>query len=320
MKVLGIESSCDETAAAVVCDAADPEKRILSNVINSQIQLHAKYGGVVPEFAARSHAEVIDRVIIEALEKAKCTLDDIDVIAATACPGLIGGLLVGTVCAKTISAITGKPYMAINHLEGHLLTCRLCFNVDFPFLALLTSGGHFYFAEVLGVGKYEILGKTLDDAAGESFDKVAKMLGLGYPGGVAIQEYAQLGDPDRFIFPIPLQKRSGCDVSFSGLKTAAKNLISSLDPLSKQARCDIAASFQKSVVAFIIKQLDKALILAKHQPTSLVVAGGVAANTSLRNSLSDFASRHSLSLYAPPPHLCTDNAAMIAWVATESHH
>ncbi len=317
MKVLGIESSCDETAAAVVCDASKPEERILSNVVNSQIQLHAKYGGVVPEFAARSHAKVIDLVINEALLNANCSLDDIDVIAATASPGLIGGLLVGTVCAKTISALTNKPYMAINHLEGHLLTCRLCNNIDFPFMALLTSGGHFFFIEVLGIGEYKILGKTLDDAAGECFDKVAKMLGFEYPGGVAIQKHAQFGEQNRFQFPIPLQRRHGCDVSFSGLKTAVKNLISSMNDLSYQDKCDISASFQKTVVSFIIKQLGKALKMSSHPPRTLVVTGGVAANSELRDALSTFSYQHSLNFYAPPLPLCTDNATMIAWAAIE---
>ncbi len=317
MKVLGIESSCDETAAAVVCDAPEPEDRILSNIINSQIQLHAKYGGVVPEFAARSHAKVIDKVINEALSQANCTLDDIDVIAATASPGLIGGLLVGTVCAKTISALTNKPYMPINHLEGHLLTCCLCNNIDFPFMALLTSGGHFFFVEVLGVGEYKILGKTLDDAAGECFDKVAKMLGFEYPGGIAIQKHAKSGDPNRFQFPIPLQRRPGCDVSFSGLKTAVKNLISSFDNLSYQDKCDISASFQKTVVHFIIKQLGKALRMSSHHPKTLVATGGVAANSELRGALTAFSSQHNLHFYAPPLPLCTDNATMIAWVAIE---
>lgn len=317
MKVLGIESSCDETAAAVVCDASKPEERILSNVINSQIQLHAKYGGVVPEFAARSHAKVIDRVINEALLQADCNLDDIDVIAATASPGLIGGLLVGTVCAKTISALTNKPYMAINHLEGHLLTCRLCKNIDFPFLALLTSGGHFFFIEVLGIGDYKILGKTLDDAAGECFDKVAKMLGFEYPGGVAIQKHAEFGDPNRFQFPIPLQRRPGCDVSFSGLKTAVKNLISSMANLSDQDKRDISASFQKTVVRFIIRQTEKALKMSAHHPKTFVATGGVAANAALRDALLTQSHQRGLNFYAPPLSLCTDNATMIAWVAIE---
>ena len=319
MKVLGIESSCDETAASVVCDAIEPSKRTLSNVINSQINVHAQYGGVVPEFAARCHVDVIDKVINEALSIAKCKIEDIDIVAATACPGLIGGLLVGTVCAKTICAITGKPYMAINHLEGHLLTCRLCYDVEFPFLLLLTSGGHFFFAEVLGVGKYEILGKTLDDAAGECFDKVAKMLGFGYPGGQVIQRHAENGDPGRFKFPIPLQRRPGCDVSFSGIKTAVKLQIETLTNLNDQDKCDISASFQQTVVSFIIKQIAKAFKMCRANPLSVVVAGGVAANLALRKELLSFASKHHLQFYAPPLHLCSDNAAMIAWTAIERH-
>ena len=319
MKVLGIESSCDETAASVVCDEVEPNKRILSNVINSQINVHAKYGGVVPEFAARCHVDVIDKVVHEALSTADCRIKDIDVVAATACPGLIGGLLVGTVCAKTICAITGKPYMAINHLEGHLLTCRLCYDVEFPFLLLLTSGGHFFFAEALGIGKYKILGKTLDDAAGECFDKIAKMLGFGYPGGQAIQRHAENGDPERFKFPIPLQRRPGCDGSFSGIKTAVKSQIERLKELNEQDKCDISASFQQTVVRFIIKQLGKAFRMCHSSPQSLVVAGGVAANSLLRNELLSFASEHHLQFYAPPLHLCSDNAAMIAWAAIERH-
>ena len=317
MKVLGIETSCDETAAAVVCDAVAPEKRILSNIVNSQVSLHATYGGVVPEIAARCHVDAIDEVINGALEEAGCTINDIDIIAATACPGLIGGLLVGSVCAKTISAVTGKPYMAINHLEGHLLTCRLCYDVEFPFLLLLTSGGNFLFAEVLGIGKYKILGETLDDAAGECFDKVAKMLGFSYPGGVAIQKHAEHGDPERYKFTIPLQRRRGCDVSFSGLKTAVKLQIETLGCLTEQDKCDISASFQNTAVKFIIKQLGKAFEITTSTPKSIVVAGGVAANTALRKALMDFASQHNLKFFAPPISLCTDNGAMIAWTAIE---
>ena len=317
MKVLGIETSCDETAAAVVCDATAPEERILSNIINSQVSLHARYGGVVPEVAARCHIDAIDKVINEALEKASCTINDIDIIAATTCPGLIGGLLVGTVCAKTVSAVTGKPYMAINHLEGHLLTCRLCYDVEFPFLLLLTSGGNFLFAEVLGIGKYKILGETLDDAAGECFDKVAKMLGFSYPGGVTIQKHAEHGDPERYRFTVPLQRRPGCDVSFSGLKTAVRSKIEALGDLTEQNKCDISASFQNTVVKFIIKQLEKAFKMATSNPKNIVVAGGVAANVELRKSLLDFASKRNLEFFAPPTSLCTDNGAMIAWTAIE---
>ena len=312
MKVLGVESSCDETSASVVCDDSMPERRILSNVIYSQIALHAKYGGVVPEVAARQHAEVIDVVINEALEKANCTLDEIDVIAATAGPGLIGGLLVGTVCAKTISAITNKPFMAIN-----LLTSRLCYDAEFPFLSLITSGGHFFFAEACGVGKYKILGETLDDAAGECFDKVARMLGFGYPGGVAIQSHAEMGDTERFKFPLPLQRRPGCDASFSGLKTAVKTCVEKIQNITEQDKCDIAASFQHIVVKFVTKQFEKALEMCSASPKSIVVSGGVASNKALRNSLMDFAHKHNLRFLTPPVSLCSDNAAMIAWTAIE---
>lgn len=317
MKILGIESSCDETSAAVVCDDVDPTKRILSNVVNSQIQLHAKYGGVIPEYAARSHVDAIDKVVNAALKNAGCCLADIDVIAATAGPGLIGGLLVGMVCAKTISVVSRKPFMAVNHLEGHLLTSRLCYDVEFPFLLLLTSGGHFIFAEVFGVGQYKILGETLDDAAGECFDKVAKMLGFEYPGGPSIQKYAEQGDPKRFPFTIPLQKRAGCDASFSGIKTAAKLHVESIENIAFQDKCDVAASFQYTVVKFITRQIEKAYRLTTSNPRSVVVSGGVAANLALREGLLKFAETYNLKFFAPPLSLCSDNAAMIAWAAIE---
>ena len=317
MKVLGIETSCDETAAAVVCDDKNPEKRIISNVIASQIDIHKKYGGVVPNIAARCHVDVIDKVVKEALENANCSIHDIDVIAATACPGLIGGLIVGTVFAKTMSIMAQKPYIAIDHLEGHLLTCRMCYDIDFPFLGIITSGGNFMFIEALDVGKYNVLGQTLDDAAGECFDKVSKMLGLGYPGGKVIQEKAKLGDENRFQFTIPMQHRAGCDVSFSGLKTAVKTCIASLGKLSEQDICDVAASFQNTVVTFVIKQLGKAYKKLSIIPKGLVVCGGVAANLKLRNALKIYATSHSTELFTAPLDLCGDNGAMIAWTAIE---
>ena len=318
MKILGIESSCDETSASIVCDNAEPEGRILSNVINSQIKLHAKYGGVIPEYAARSHVDAIDTVINEALKIANMSFDEVDGIAATAGPGLIGGLLVGMVCAKTIAISKNKPFMAINHLEGHLLTTRLCYNVDFPYLLLLTSGGHFIFAEIFGVGKYQILGETLDDAAGESFDKVAKMLSFEYPGGPAIEKHAKLGNPKKFQYTIPLQKREGCDASFSGIKTATKLHIELLgENITYQDKCDIAASFQNIVVKFIIKQIEKAYKMTISNPKNIVVSGGVAANLALREGLLNFSEVHNLNFFAPPLSLCADNAAMIAWTAIE---
>jgi len=318
MIVLGIESSCDETSAAIVCDNRDAKKRILSNVINSQINLHAKYGGVIPEYAARCHIESIDYVIKQALADASIKLNDLDAIAVTSGPGLIGGLLVGVVTAKTLAVLNNKPFMAINHLEGHLLTTRLCYDVPFPYLLLLTSGGHFIFAEVLGIGNYKILGETLDDAAGESFDKVSKMLGLGYPGGPIIEEYAKKGNPNRFPYTIPLQKKSGCDVSFSGIKTATKLHIESLgDKITEQDKFDIAASFQNIVIKFVIKQISKAYNMATSKPKNVVVSGGVAANTKLREALFNFSKENNLNFFAPPLSLCSDNAAMIAWTAIE---
>lgn len=318
MTILGIESSCDETSAAIVRDAASAEERILSNVISSQVALHAKYGGVIPEYAARCHADAIDDVVLEALGKADVSLDDVDAVAATAGPGLIGGLLVGMVCAKTIAVAKNKPFMAINHLEGHLLTTRLCYDVAFPYLLLLTSGGHFIFAEVLGVGNYRVLGETLDDAAGECFDKVAKMLGFEYPGGPAIEQYAKLGEPGRFRYTMPLQRRTGCNASFSGIKTATKLHIQSLgEKITHQDKCDIAASFQDTVVKFILRQIEKAYRMTTVKPQNVVVSGGVAANSALREALLEFSEKHGLNFFAPPLTLCSDNAAMIAWAAIE---
>lgn len=330
MVILGIESSCDDTGVAVVCDCCfhaieknntAPSKdnladmRILSNIVHSQISVHKAYGGVVPEYAARNHMATIDRCIQEALDKAKVSLSDVDAIAATSGPGLIGGLLVGTVTAKTLALATHKPFIAINHLEGHMLTVRLCYDVPFPFLLILASGGHFIFAEVNNIGSYKILGQTLDDAAGECLDKVAKLLGLPYPGGVEIEKLAMHGNPQRFTFPEPMLRHQGCDVSFSGLKTSARNIIQS-DNLNSQDRCDLAASFQMAVMSFIVRQTKRAKKLCPNS-TSIVLAGGVAANKLLRKMLDEFATECNLKFYAPPIPLCSDNAAMIAWSAIE---
>ncbi|MDR1475898.1 MAG: tRNA (adenosine(37)-N6)-threonylcarbamoyltransferase complex transferase subunit TsaD [Holosporales bacterium] len=317
MKVLAIESSCDETSAAVVCDAATPDGRILSNVIKSQIAIHAEFGGVVPEIAARNHMDVIDVVVEEALEKANETLKTVDLIAATAGPGLIGGLLVGMVTAKALALMNGKPFMAINHLEGHLLTPRLCYDVEFPYLLLLASGGHFLFAEIFGVGKYEVLGKTLDDAAGEAFDKVARMLGLAYPGGPSIQKIAKNGDSSRFDYTIPMQRRIGCDVSFSGIKTATKLHIATLKNICDQDRADVAASFQLTVITHITKKLRKAYQMTKSKPKNIVIAGGVAANEALREAVAKICEQENFNFSAPSLELCSDNAAMIGWAAIE---
>ncbi len=319
MKILGIESSCDETSASIVSDNIVCEKRILSNVINSQIDIHKKYGGVIPEYAARNHLENIDIVIEEALHKASVELKNIDVIASTAGPGLIGGLLVGLVTAKTIAIMLQKPFMAINHLEAHILTPRLCYdNLDFPYLVLLTSGGNFVFAETQGVGKYIVLGETLDDAAGEAFDKVAKMLNLPYPGGSSIEKLAKKGNPLRFQYTVPLQKQKGCNGSFSGLKTATRLHIEKIgEILTEQDKCDIAASFQKVIAEFITKQFEKAIKMTSKPIKNIVISGGVAANALIRENIQNLAHKNKMNFFAPPLELCSDNAAMIGWCAYE---
>ena len=317
MKILGIESSCDDTSAAVVCDSSIIEERILSNIISSQIDIHKEYGGVVPEYAARSHMYSIEECINKALNKANININDIDAIAATSGPGLIGGLLVGTVTAKTIAIMANKPFIAINHLEGHLLTARLCNRIDFPFLLILASGGHFIFAEILDINQYNILGQTIDDSAGECLDKVAKMLGLPYPGGPAIEKLSEQGDSNRFKFPMPLLRRKGCDVSFSGLKTAARLLI---EKLEEKDKADMAASFQMAIIKAIINKAKKAVDMCIQNINSIVLAGGVAANKLLRLNVEQLAYDNKVKFYAPPITLCSDNAAMIAWAAIERIH
>lgn len=319
VKILGIESSCDETSAAIISDNTDSNKRILSNIIYSQIEIHKQYGGVIPEYAARNHLENIDSVIKKAFNNTLLTLNDIDVIAATAGPGLIGGLLVGLVTAKTIALMLKKPFIAVNHLEAHILTPRLCCpDLSFPYLVLLASGGNFIFAEVKNIGEYNVLGETLDDAAGEAFDKVAKMLGFPYPGGPSIEKAALMGNSERFNYTIPLQKQSGCNGSFSGLKTATRLYIEKLgNKIKNQDKYDIAASFQKVVVNFIEKQFNKALKMTSQPVKNIVIAGGVAANSLIRNKIQNLAVQNNLDFFAPPVNLCSDNAAMIGWCALE---
>ncbi|GAA0571966.1 tRNA (adenosine(37)-N6)-threonylcarbamoyltransferase complex transferase subunit TsaD [Caenispirillum bisanense] len=313
MIVLGIETSCDETAAAVVDDSG----RILSEVVLSQFEEHRPYGGVVPEIAARSHLDHIDRLVAEAMTRANIGFDALDGVAATAGPGLIGGVIVGVMTAKTIAAVHDKPFLAVNHLEGHALTARLTDGVAFPYLLLLVSGGHCQILAVEGVGRYRRLGTTIDDAAGEAFDKVAKMLGLGYPGGPAVQRAAEAGDPRRFPFPRPMKGRPGCDFSFSGLKTAVRQMVERLPPgpLTAQDKADLAAGFQAAVVDSIADRVKRAV--AGFNGSALVVAGGVAANTALRAKLQALAAQAGLAFVAPPLRLCTDNAAMIAWAGLE---
>ena len=318
MIVLGIETSCDETAAAVV----DGNGKILSQAILSQIAEHTPYGGIVPEIAARAHLAHLDRLITKAMDDAKVSYGDLDGIAATAGPGLIGGVLVGVMTAKAISAVHKTPFLAVNHLEGHALTARFTDNVAFPYLLLLVSGGHCQLLAVENVDRYRRLGTTIDDAAGEAFDKVAKMLGLGYPGGPAIERAARTGNAKRFAFPRPLKGRPGCDFSFSGLKTAVRQAAEAMPPgpLAEQDVADLAASFQTALVDAIAERVTRAVNIFRSdypEGKTLVVAGGVAANTALRDVLVKTATTAGLAFAAPPPALCTDNAVMIAWAGIE---
>ncbi|QJE73209.1 tRNA (adenosine(37)-N6)-threonylcarbamoyltransferase complex transferase subunit TsaD [Aerophototrophica crusticola] len=318
MIVLGIETSCDETAAALVT----ADRRVLANVVLSQLDDHAPYGGVVPEVAARAHLQHLDRLVRQALAEAGVGLGQVDAIAATAGPGLIGGVMVGVMTAKAMAAVRGLPFVAVNHLEGHALTARLTDDVAFPFLLLLVSGGHCQLLAVEGVGKYRRLGTTIDDAVGEAFDKSAKILGLGYPGGPLMEQAARRStDPGRFDLPVPMKGRPGCDFSFSGLKTAVRRQVELLGgSLTDADVADIAAAFHKAVGDSLLDRCAHAIKQFKQDhPTgrTLVVAGGVAANQILRGRLQDLARRHGFGFVAPPLKLCTDNAAMIAWAGLE---
>lgn len=323
MIVLGIESSCDETAAAIVTD----RKEILSEVLLSQ-QEHAAFGGVVPEIAARSHLEHIDNIIDECITKSNIKIDDIDAIAATSGPGLIGGVVVGVMAAKALSLALNKPFIAVNHLEGHALVARLSNDISFPYLLLLTSGGHCQILVVEGIGSYKKLGSTIDDAAGEAFDKVAKMLGLGYPGGPAVEKMADKGNPNRFSLPRPMLHSGDFNLSFSGLKTAVRKIIESSSPdgtlehaiLNPETTADICAGFQTAVADCLSKKLGMAMTYCKeHYPElkDVVVSGGVAANIYIRSRLSQTAEQHNLIPSYPPLRLCTDNGVMIAWAGLE---
>ncbi len=315
--VLGIETSCDETAAAVVDDA----RRIRANAVLSQLDEHRPHGGVVPEIAARAHLEHLDGLVRQALDEAGVSLGEIDGIAATGGPGLIGGVIVGVMTAKAMAAALGKPFVAVNHLEAHALTARLTDDLPFPYLLLLVSGGHCQLVSVDGVGQYRRYGTTVDDAVGEAFDKVAKLVGLPYPGGPAIERAALSGDPKRFALPRPMKGRPGCDFSFSGLKTAVRHAVADLpDPIPAQDRDDIAASFQRAVAESLEDRARRAMqrFVDEHgKPGPFVVAGGVAANRYLRAVLSEACAREGFTFAAPPPALCTDNAAMIAWAGVE---
>jgi len=320
LTVLGIETSCDETAAAVVTGAGE----IRANLVLSQLDEHRPYGGVVPEIAARSHLDHIDRLVEQAMREAGLDFAELDGVAATAGPGLIGGVFVGVMTAKAIALAWDKPFLAVNHLEGHALSARLSDKLDFPYLLLLVSGGHCQILAVEGVGHYRRLGGTIDDAVGEAFDKTAKLLGLGYPGGPAVEQAAASGDPQAFALPRPMQGRPGLDFSFSGLKTAVRQAAGKAGVLEgagdDRTRADLAASFQAAVGDVLADRCAKALDLFKGEygkAGPLVVAGGVAANRFLRARLDSVAEAAGSRLVAPPPQLCTDNAAMIAWAGVE---
>lgn len=314
---LAFESSCDETAVAIV----SADRRILSSRIASQTKIHAAYGGVVPEVAARAHLTAVEPLLDEALNEAGCSLQDISLIASTTGPGLIGGVLVGAMYGKTLAYALGKPWYAINHLEGHALTARLTHDVAYPYLLLLVSGGHTQLLWVEGVGRYKRLGTTLDDAAGECFDKSAKMMGLGYPGGPALERCAQGGDAKRFALPQPMLGKAGCDFSFSGLKTAVRLKVEALGaaPNPDDLR-DLAASLQHTIARTLADRTRHALAMVPQKPAALVVAGGVAANKVVCAALETVASEAGITHIAPPLALCGDNAAMIAWAALERHH
>jgi len=327
MKILGIETSCDETAVAII----DDQKNILAHVLNSQIELHKKFGGVVPEIAARSHIEVLDGLILEALEQAKLKFEDLDGFAATSGPGLIGGVIVGMMAAKTLSSVFKKPFIAVNHLEAHALTTRLTSDLEFPYLLLLISGGHCQILIARGVGDYKKIGETIDDALGEAFDKVAQMLGLSYPGGPAVEKLAKNGDENRFKFSRPLidslNKKHLCDFSFSGLKTSVRREIEKLigedfshltspQKILNQDKADICASFQRTACEIIINRLEN-VDLRNSGIKKLIIAGGVAANRYIFSALNAWSKKHDLEVFAPPISFCTDNAAMVAWVGIE---
>jgi N6-L-threonylcarbamoyladenine synthase len=320
MLVLGIETTCDETAAAVVERQGDGSGRILSNIVHSQTAEHAAFGGVVPEIAARAHVDLLDGIVASAMKEANVDFAQLSAVTAAAGPGLIGGVIVGLTTAKAIAMVHNTPLIAVNHLEAHALTPRLTCALAFPYCLFLASGGHTQIVAVLSVGKYIRLGTTVDDAMGEAFDKVAKMLGLPYPGGPEVERAASGGDAKRFAFPRPMLGRADANFSLSGLKTAVRNEASRLTSPEPQDISDLCASFQAAVLESTADRLSVGLRLFHEQfgpPRALVAAGGVAANKAIRGALQDVAAKAQTTLIIPPPALCTDNGAMIAWAGAE---
>jgi N6-L-threonylcarbamoyladenine synthase len=320
MLVLGIETTCDETAAAVVVRGGDGSGQILSNIVHSQTDEHARFGGVVPEIAARAHVDLLDGIVARAMQEAGVEFEQLSAVAAAAGPGLIGGVIVGLTTAKAIAMVHDTPLIAVNHLEAHALTPRLTDALDFPYCLFLASGGHTQIVAVVGVGEYVRLGTTVDDAMGEAFDKVAKMLSLPYPGGPEVERAAASGDPKRFAFPRPMLGRPDANFSLSGLKTAVRSEAIRLMPLEPLDLYDLCAGFQAAVLESTADRLSVGLRLFHERfgpPRALVAAGGVAANQAIRGALQDVAAKAGTTLIIPPPALCTDNGAMIAWAGAE---
>ena len=316
--ILGIESSCDETAASIVQEE-NGQIKILSNIVSSQFDIHKEFGGVVPELAARAHVEKIDLISEKAISESKIKLNEIDAVAATAGPGLIVCLTVGLNFGKTVAASLNKPFIAVNHLEGHALSPKLNSNLEFPYLLLLISGGHTQYLLVESLGKYKRLGTTIDDALGEAFDKTAKIIGIEFPGGPKIEKYAEKGNKNRFKLPKPIINRGGCNLSFAGLKTAILRIQSEIK--TKQDKFDLAASFQKTIEEILHEKTKKAFEIYLNENTSLkktfVVAGGVAANQGIKNALINLSNENEFECLFPDINLCSDNAAMIALVGLE---
>ena len=318
--ILGIESSCDETAVAVIRDNGDKIPTILSNIVSSQFDIHKKFGGVVPELAARSHLEKIDLITNKALEESKIKLNEIDAVAATAGPGLIVCLTVGLNFGKAFALSLKKPFIAVNHLEGHALSPKLNSKLDYPYLLLLISGGHTQYLSVEGLGKYKRLGTTIDDALGEAYDKTAKLLGIEFPGGPKIEEFAKKGDYKKFKLPKPIIKKGGCNLSFAGLKTAILRIVKNIK--TEQEKFDLAASFQKTIEEILYEKTKVAFQdfnKKKQKTNTFVVAGGVAANKGIRNKLIEVSAENNFKTIFPDINLCSDNAAMIAMVGLEKY-
>jgi N6-L-threonylcarbamoyladenine synthase len=316
--ILGIESSCDETAASIITENEQGNPLILSNIISSQVDVHKEFGGVVPELAARSHIEKIDLITKKAINESGKKIEDIDAVAATAGPGLIVCLSVGLSFGKTLASSLNKPFIAVNHLEGHALSPRLNSKLDYPYLLLLISGGHTQFLNVQGLGKYKRLGTTIDDALGEAFDKTAKLIGIEFPGGPQIETYAKKGDPNKYKLPKPIMHKGGCNLSFAGLKTAVLQVSKKIK--TKQEKYDLAASFQKTIEEILFKKSKvafKEFKMINNKDNTFVVAGGVAANKGIRKVLINLCEKENFKLIFPPINLCGDNAAMIAMVGLE---